>query len=160
MVSLEVIWHHTATGTESIVFNCLFSLFRFIYFESATIIFSNMFGQGENKIVLKLHNYIVITSRFPGNLKDMSLTMFHKRGMCSDLSNRRGLLLSNFLTNSPMSWLNFNLVPYIAKTRILPDTQIATQQGVQTCDFISYLAGIKCWAKRNKVMVYTLKRDQ
>ncbi|KAJ7708993.1 hypothetical protein B0H17DRAFT_916723 [Mycena rosella] len=59
-----------------------------------------------------------------------------------------------------MSWLNFNLVPYIAKTRILPDTQVTTQQGVQTRDLMSYLAGIKCWAKRHKVEVFALKRDQ
>ncbi|KAJ7478101.1 hypothetical protein FB451DRAFT_1338721 [Mycena latifolia] len=59
-----------------------------------------------------------------------------------------------------MSWLNFNLVPYIAKTRILPDTQVATQQGVQTRDLMSYLAAIKCWAERHKVTVYALKQDQ
>ncbi|KAJ7916424.1 hypothetical protein B0H13DRAFT_2658307 [Mycena leptocephala] len=41
-----------------------------------------------------------------------------------------------------------------------PDTQVATQQGVQTRDLISYLAGIKCWAKRHKTTVYALKRDQ
>ncbi|KAJ7138985.1 hypothetical protein C8R44DRAFT_867157 [Mycena epipterygia] len=71
------------------------------------------------EVVLKLHNYIIMTSRFPGDLKDMWLTMFHKHGLRTDLSNWRGLLLSNFLANSPMSWLNYNLVPYIAKTRIL-----------------------------------------
>jgi hypothetical protein len=81
----------------------------------------------------------------------MWLTMFHKRGLRTDLTNWRGLLISNFLTNSPMSWLNFNLVPYIAHLRILPDTQVATQQGVQTRDLISYLSSISCWAKRHKV---------
>ncbi|KAJ7432247.1 hypothetical protein B0H11DRAFT_1668785, partial [Mycena galericulata] len=59
-----------------------------------------------------------------------------------------------------MSWLNFNLVPYIASKRILPDTQVATQRGVQTRDLMNYLAGIKCWAKRHKVTVFALKRDQ
>ncbi|KAJ7110532.1 hypothetical protein C8R44DRAFT_883670 [Mycena epipterygia] len=42
-----------------------------------------------------------------------------------------------------MSWLNFNLVPYLAKTSILPDTQVAMQQGVQTRDLMSYLSAIK-----------------
>jgi hypothetical protein len=83
-------------------------------------------------IVLKLHNYIVANASFPGKIKDMWLTMFHKRGLRVDLTNWRGLLISNFLANSPMSWLNFNLVPYVARLRILPDTQVATQQGVQT----------------------------
>ncbi|KAJ7079989.1 hypothetical protein B0H15DRAFT_759923, partial [Mycena belliarum] len=69
------------------------------------------------EIVLKLHNYIVMNSRFPGDLKDMWLTMFHKRGLRTDLSNWRGLLLSNFLANSPMSWLNYNLVEVFALKR-------------------------------------------
>ncbi|KAJ6631046.1 hypothetical protein B0H10DRAFT_1773796 [Mycena sp. CBHHK59/15] len=59
-----------------------------------------------------------------------------------------------------MSWLNFNFVPYLTKTRILPDTQVATQQGVQTQDLMSYLTSIKCWSKRHKVEVFALKRDQ
>jgi hypothetical protein len=111
-------------------------------------------------IVLKLHNYIVTSASFPGNIKDMWLTMFHKRGLRVDLTNWRGLLISNFLANSPMSWLNFNLVPYVARLRILPDTQVATQRGVQTRDLMSYLSAIKCWAKRHKTTVYALKRDQ
>ncbi|KAJ7015871.1 hypothetical protein C8F04DRAFT_876197, partial [Mycena alexandri] len=94
-------------------------------------------------IVLRLHNYIVMNAKFPGDLKDMTHTMFHKRGLRTDLSNWRGLLLSNFLANSPLAWLNFNLIPYIAKLRILPDTQVATQQGVQTRDLMSYLSGMK-----------------
>ncbi|KAJ7702817.1 hypothetical protein B0H17DRAFT_1157412 [Mycena rosella] len=59
-----------------------------------------------------------------------------------------------------MSWLNYNLVPYIARLRILPDTQVATQHGVQTRDLMSYLFGIKCWVKCHKVTVYALKHDQ
>ncbi|KAJ7708992.1 hypothetical protein B0H17DRAFT_1191498 [Mycena rosella] len=43
------------------------------------------------QIVLQLHNYIITTSRFPGDLKDMWLTMFHKRGLRTDLANWRGL---------------------------------------------------------------------
>ncbi|KAJ7164514.1 hypothetical protein C8R46DRAFT_1177069 [Mycena filopes] len=77
-----------------------------------------------------------------------------------DLTNWRGLLISNFLANSPMSWLNFNLVPYIARLRILPDTQVATQQGVQTRDLMSALASVKCWARRRKQTVYGCVRDQ
>ena len=29
--------------------------------------------------VLALHNYIIVNAHFPGNIKDMWLTMFHKR---------------------------------------------------------------------------------
>jgi hypothetical protein len=32
-------------------------------------------------LVLDLHNFIIIFSNFPGNVKDMWLTMFHKRGI-------------------------------------------------------------------------------
>ncbi|KAJ7912039.1 hypothetical protein B0H13DRAFT_2232591 [Mycena leptocephala] len=66
--------------------------------------------------------------------------MFHKRGLGVDLTN----------------WW----IPYVAHLRILPDTQVATQRGVQTRDLMSYLLAIKCWAKRHKTTVYTLKRDQ
>ncbi|KAJ7361699.1 hypothetical protein DFH08DRAFT_1033376 [Mycena albidolilacea] len=81
-------------------------------------------------IVLRLHNYIVTNTRFPGNLKDMWLTMFHKHGLHTDLTNWRGLLISNFLANSPMSHSGCNA------------------------------ASISCWAKRHKVTVYALKHDQ
>ena len=54
-------------------------------------------------MVLDLHNYQVMNSCFPGDIKDMWLTMFHKRGIHTNLSNWRGLLLSNVLANSPMA---------------------------------------------------------
>jgi hypothetical protein len=111
-------------------------------------------------LVLDLHNYQVLNSRFPGNIKDMWLTMFHKRGLRTDLQNWRGLLLSNFLANSPMAWLNSSLMRYSAEKRILPDTQVAAQPGVQTRDLMSYLSGVRCWANRHKQQVFALKRDQ
>ncbi|KAF5374645.1 hypothetical protein D9615_009023 [Tricholomella constricta] len=95
-----------------------------------------------------------------GNVKDSHLTYFHKRGVRTDLSNWRGLLISNFLANSPMTWLNFNLSPYSARLGIIPETQVATQPGVQTRDLMSFLAGLKTWSKRTKTPVYLLKRDQ
>jgi hypothetical protein len=111
-------------------------------------------------LVLDLHNYQVINSRFPGDIKDMWLTMFHKRNLRTDLQNWRGLLLSNVLANSPMAWLNFCLIRYSSQKRILPDTQVATQPGVQTRDLMSFLGGIKCWAHRHKETVFAIKRDQ
>ena len=62
-------------------------------------------------LVLDLLNYQVMNSCFPGDIKDMWLTMFHKWDVCTNLSNWRGLLLSNVLTNSPMVWLNCCLIP-------------------------------------------------
>jgi len=111
-------------------------------------------------LVLDLHNYQVMNSCFPGDIKDMWLTMLHKRGVHTDLSNWRGLMLSNVLANSPMAWLNCCLIQYSSEKRILPDTQVAAQPGVQTRDLMSFLAGIKCWAVRHKEPVYALKRDQ
>jgi hypothetical protein len=110
--------------------------------------------------ILELHNYMTINSCFPGDIKDMYLTMFHKRGLRTDLNNWRGLMISNFLANSPMTWLNHLLTPYIAINNILPDTQVATQQGVQTRDLTSCLSGILTWANRHNTTVYALKRDQ
>ncbi|KAG6898794.1 hypothetical protein C0993_004162 [Termitomyces sp. T159_Od127] len=111
-------------------------------------------------LVLDLHNYIIINLRFPGDLKDTHLTYFHKRGVRTELSNWRGLLISNFLANSPMTWLNFQLSPYAARMGIIPDTQVATQPGVQTRDLMSFLSSLKTWSRRSKTTLYLLKRDQ
>jgi hypothetical protein len=110
--------------------------------------------------VLELHNYMTMNSCFPGNIKDMYLTMFHKQGLRTNLNNWRGLMISNFLANSPMTWLNHLLTPYIATNHILPDTQVATQQGVQTRDLTSFLARMLTWANRHKTTVYALKQGQ
>ena len=98
-------------------------------------------------------------SSFPGDTKDMYLTMFHKRGLRTDLNNWRGLMISNFIANSPMTWLNFLLTPYIATNSILPDTQVATQQGVQTRDLTSFHASVLSWANRHNTPGYDLKRE-
>ena len=112
------------------------------------------------QLVLDLHNYEVLNARFPGNVKDMTCTMFHKRNLRTDLSNWRGIMLSNFIANTPMTWLTNLLTTYSCRMQIVPGTQVATQQGVQTRDVISYLSGIKCFAQRNKQTVYALQRDQ
>ena len=111
-------------------------------------------------LVLDLHNYEVMNSRFPGDIKDTWITMFHKRGLRTDLTNWRGLFLSNFLANSPMTWLTQSLTPYAARMGIIPETQVATQPGVQTRDLMSFLSGLKCWSTRRKQTVYAIKRDQ
>ena len=112
------------------------------------------------QLVLDLHNYEVLNARFPGNVKDMTCTMFHKRNLRTDLSNWRGIMLSNFMANTPMTWLINLLTSYSSRLQIVPGMQVATQQGVQTRDVISYLSGIKCFAQRNKQTVYALQRDQ
>ncbi|KAJ7670832.1 hypothetical protein DFH06DRAFT_1370021, partial [Mycena polygramma] len=43
---------------------------------------------------------------------------------------------------------------------IVPETQVAVQQGVQTRDLMSFLASIQTWAERHKETVVALKRDQ
>jgi hypothetical protein len=111
-------------------------------------------------LVMDLLNFIAIHSHFPGNIKDMWLTMFHKRGICMNLTNWHGLMISNFMANALMTWLNYLLIPYAAKKLLIPDTQVATQQGVQTRDVISYLSAVKWFANRHKQTVYGLQRDQ
>jgi hypothetical protein len=111
-------------------------------------------------LVLDLHNHEVLNSCFPGTIKDMWLTTIYKRGTQTDLKNWRGLSFNNFLANSPMTWLNQCLIRYAAEKRILPDTQVAAQPGVQTRDLMSYLASIKCWSHRHKETVFAIKRDQ
>ena len=111
-------------------------------------------------LVVDLHNYMVSNAIFPGNIKEVISVPLYKKGLRTNLANYRGIMLSNFLANSPMTWLNFCLTPYIAKVGLIPETQIATQMGVQSCDLMSFLAGIQTWAHQNKKTVYCIKRDQ
>src|SRR6266498_1364413 len=76
------------------------------------------------QLVLGLHNYKVINASFPGSVKDMTCTMFHKRNLRTDLTNWRGIM-----ANSPMTWLTHLLTTYTSKKNIIPKTQVATQQG-------------------------------
>ncbi|KAF8234768.1 hypothetical protein L208DRAFT_1259887, partial [Tricholoma matsutake] len=112
------------------------------------------------QLVLDLHNYSIINASFPGDIKDTHLTYFHKRGVQTDLSNWRGLLISNFLANSPMTWLNFKLSPYAVRMGIIPEMQVAMQPGIQTQDLMSFLGGLKTWSHHTKTPLYLLKRDQ
>ncbi|KAF8065061.1 hypothetical protein FPV67DRAFT_1562916 [Lyophyllum atratum] len=59
-----------------------------------------------------------------------------------------------------MTWLNYNLSPYTARLGIIPETQVATQPGVQTRDLMSFLSSLKTWSARSKTPIYLLKRDQ
>ncbi|KAJ7912872.1 hypothetical protein B0H13DRAFT_1874451 [Mycena leptocephala] len=90
-------------------------------------------------LVLDLHNYVVMNSRFPGDLKDMWITMFHKHGLRMDLKNWR---------------------VYSSRMGIVPETQVAVQQGVQTRDLMSFLASIQTWSEQHKETIYAVKRDQ
>jgi len=69
-------------------------------------------------------------------------------------------MLTNFLANSPMAWLNFHLTPYLRRKGIIPSTQVACQQGTQQRDLISFLNNVKNWAERNERTIYVLKPDQ
>src|ERR1700683_808051 len=111
-------------------------------------------------LVLDLLNFIIAHSSFPGNVKDMWLTMFHKRGIHTNLTNWRGLMLSNFIANAPMTWLNYLLVPYAARKQLILETQVAMQQEVQTRDVMSYLSAIQSFTNCHKQSVYMLQHDQ
>ena len=69
-------------------------------------------------------------------------------------------MISNFMANALMTWLNYLLVPYATRKSMILETQVATQQGVQTHDVMSYLSTIKCYANHHKQAIYALQRDQ
>src|ERR1700683_793308 len=94
---------------------------------------------------------------FPGDVKDMWLTMIHKCGIHTNLMNWRRLMISNFMANAPMTWLNYLLVPYAAHKLLIPETQVVTQQGVQTQDVMSYLPAVKSFANHHKQTSHTSK---
>ena len=109
---------------------------------------------------MALFNYTIKNDYFPEKMKETTLLHIYKKGSRTELSNWRGIMLTNFLANAPLSWLNINLTPYMRKKGMIPDTQVACQEGIQQRDVISYLSNIKSWAERNKKTVYMLKRDQ
>ncbi|KZV74808.1 hypothetical protein PENSPDRAFT_542609, partial [Peniophora sp. CONT] len=92
------------------------------------------------RVFLNLLNYIIVHSRIPSILKPTTLFTFHKRGSPLDLANYRGLCLTNLLPNTASSWLNYHLTPYLKALNVLPETQIATQPGVQGRDLTSFIA--------------------
>ena len=100
---------------------------------------------------------MIKNSHIPECLKNTTLLHIHKKGSTSDLTNYRGIMLTNFLVNAPLSWLNIKLTPYAKKMHVIPETQVACQSGIQQRDLTSYLAMISAWAKRSHETVYLLK---
>jgi hypothetical protein len=111
-------------------------------------------------IVMDLINYMIANSLSPPRIKSMLLNIMYKKGARTSLSNWRTVTFSNFLFNAPATWLNTCLLPYCADMGIIPDTQVATQIGVQTRDLTSFLAQLECWSSRHSQPLYMLKRDQ
>lgn len=111
-------------------------------------------------LVLDLVNYEFTTSSFPGPIKHTIMVTIHKRGVSTVLANKRGVTFSNFLCNMPFAWLSLCLNQYNASHQLLPQGQIATQQGVQSRDLLSFLAQVESWSFRTKTPLYILKRDQ
>jgi hypothetical protein len=112
------------------------------------------------ELIVELHNWLTLNANFPDKLRAMYLTTIHKKGVRTNLVNWRGVMFSNFLFNSPLTWLTTCLTPYASQVGLIPETQVATQLGVQSRDITSYLAQVKTWAQRSGTKVYALKRDQ
>ncbi|TFK86682.1 hypothetical protein K466DRAFT_473922, partial [Polyporus arcularius HHB13444] len=91
-------------------------------------------------LVLDLVNYEILHSHFPDSVKPAIMTTIFKRGSRTDLSNYRGITCSNLIKNLPFAWLNHHLSAYITQQGILPETQVATQPGVQARDLTSFLS--------------------
>ncbi|PIL26788.1 hypothetical protein GSI_11124 [Ganoderma sinense ZZ0214-1] len=111
-------------------------------------------------LVLDLVNYEITTSTFPECVKPTLLSTIFKRGPRTDLTNYRGITCSNLLKNLPFAWLNHLLSPYLTAQQILPQTQIATQPGVQARDLTSFLSQVEVFSHRHKRPLYLLRRDQ
>ncbi|CDO70490.1 hypothetical protein BN946_scf184569.g33 [Trametes cinnabarina] len=111
-------------------------------------------------LVLDLVNYEIVHSHFPACVKPAIISTIFKRGLRTDLSNYRGITCSNFVKNVPFSWLNHLLSFYVTSLRILPETQIATQPGVQARDLTSFLSQIDAYAHRHNQPLFVLRRDQ
>ena len=102
-------------------------------------------------IITRLVQYILDNSYFSDNMKETIVVTIFKKGDPTSLSNHRGVMLSNVLMSLQM-WAD--------AADLLPPHQVATRIGVQGRDATSLLSMITCWAKRNNLCVYALKKDQ
>lgn len=69
--------------------------------------------------------------------------------MRTDLLNYRGIGCQNLIAATPFVRFNHLFKPYATRLGIIPNAQVAAQQGAQTRDLTSFLAQIDSWAKRN-----------
>jgi hypothetical protein len=69
-------------------------------------------------------------------------------------------MLSNFMANALMMWLNYLLVPFAVRQSLILETQVTMQQAVQTCNVMSYLSAVKSFTNCHKQTVYALQCDQ
>ncbi|KAI0372496.1 hypothetical protein BV20DRAFT_925147, partial [Pilatotrama ljubarskyi] len=97
-------------------------------------------SDGALSLVLDLVNYEISTSHFPESVKPAIMSTIFKRGARTDLANYRGITCSNLIKNLPFAWLNQLLATYATRHGILPETQVATQPGVQARDLLSFLS--------------------
>ena len=111
-------------------------------------------------LVLDLVNYEISASHFPDCVKPVIMSTIFKRGPRTDLANYRGITCSNLVKNLPFAWLNHLLSRYLMAQQVLPQTQIATQPGVQARDLTSFLSQVETYAHRCKQPLYLLRRDQ
>ncbi|KAJ8089853.1 hypothetical protein PM082_018430 [Marasmius tenuissimus] len=109
---------------------------------------------------LNMLNYIIANSHFPNIIKPTYLSVIHKRGTRTSMSNYRGVCCSNFISQMACGWLTYNLTMYLSKHEVIPRTQVATQPGVQGRDLLSFLSQLHTWSSRNKQPLYVLQRDQ
>ncbi|PPQ63162.1 hypothetical protein CVT24_005802 [Panaeolus cyanescens] len=111
-------------------------------------------------LLLRLLNYVIMSSHFPDCVKETNISTIFKRGSPSDLSNYRGIACSNIILNLVFAWLNDRLCPYLTASHIIPPCQVATQTATQGRDLISYISQVEKWASRTKTPLYVLQRDQ
>ncbi len=107
-------------------------------------------------------NFEIINSTIPHFhfLNQATLLTMHKWGLTTQLKNKCGVMLSNFLTSLPFAWLSLCLNQYNTAHPLIPQSQIATQCGVQGQDLTSFLAQLHSWAVCANQPLYILKHDQ
>ena len=69
-------------------------------------------------------------------------------------------MLLNFLASLPFAWLSLCINQYNAAYSLIPQSQIATQWGVQGRDITSFLSQLHHWAVCAGKPLLVLKHDQ
>ncbi|KAG7095167.1 hypothetical protein E1B28_005946 [Marasmius oreades] len=107
--------------------------------------------------LLNIVNYIITHSHFPASIKLTYLSIIHKRGSTTSMKNYRGICCHNLIVQTACAWLNFYLTKDLAKHKVIPHTQVATQPSVQGRELLSFLAQLHAWSSQNQQPLYILQ---
>ena len=110
-------------------------------------------------LIVQLSNHMICTNYFPTRVKGNFTSPLYKRGDITDPRNYRGIVFANCIYNIVTSWFTRQFQRWIWRLDLLPQLQIATQQGVQPGDLTNFLDQADQALYSLGSTTYCIKRD-